>query len=147
MKKRINTAAAFVACLALFAAVWPQNEPVEETPALPTPPTVVATQPDVLEIPEIEEIIMPEKERVDVAEPEQAKDIAPAPESMPTKAPPSSEVPAHPEQNATPLQESEPAPDDMVYVPGFGWQESQGPNHVEYAENMYENGNKIGLMG
>ena len=36
---------------------------------------------------------------------------------------------------------------DMVYVPGFGWIESQGPNHVEYAEDMYENGNKIGIMG
>ena len=36
---------------------------------------------------------------------------------------------------------------DMVYVPGFGWLESQGPNHVEYAEDMYENGNKIGIMG
>ena len=35
----------------------------------------------------------------------------------------------------------------MVYVPGFGWIESQGPNHVEYAEDMYENSNKIGIMG
>ena len=35
----------------------------------------------------------------------------------------------------------------MVYVPGFGWVESQGSNHVEYAEDMYENGNKIGIMG
>ena len=35
----------------------------------------------------------------------------------------------------------------MVYVEGFGWIESQGPNHVEYAEDMYENGNKIGIMG
>ena len=25
--------------------------------------------------------------------------------------------------------------------------ESQGLNHVEYAEDMYENGNKIGIMG
>ena len=35
----------------------------------------------------------------------------------------------------------------MVYVPGFGWIQSEGPNHVEYAEDMYENGNKIGSMG
>ena len=35
----------------------------------------------------------------------------------------------------------------MVYVPGFGWIQSEGPNHVEYAEDMYENGNKIGTMG
>ena len=37
--------------------------------------------------------------------------------------------------------------EDKVYVPGFGWIESQGANHVEYAEDMYENGNKIGIMG
>lgn len=56
--------------------------------------------------------------------------------------------------NGTLPQEPEPtptspdsAPDDMVYVPGFGWLESQGPNHCEYAADMYENGNKIGNMG
>ena len=36
---------------------------------------------------------------------------------------------------------------NMVYVEGFGWIESQGPNRVEYAADMYENGNKIGTMG
>ena len=36
---------------------------------------------------------------------------------------------------------------DMVYVPGFGWIESQGPNQATCAEDMYENGNKIGIMG
>ena len=41
----------------------------------------------------------------------------------------------------------EPPSGDMVYVPGFGWIQSKGPNHVEYAEDMYENGNKIGIMG
>ncbi len=37
--------------------------------------------------------------------------------------------------------------ENMVYVPGFGWIESQGPNQATYAEDMYENGNKIGIMG
>ncbi len=36
---------------------------------------------------------------------------------------------------------------NMVYVPGFGWIEGQGPNQATYAEDMYENGNKIGIMG
>ena len=36
---------------------------------------------------------------------------------------------------------------NMVYVPGFGWIEGQGPNQVTYAADMYENGNKIGIMG
>lgn len=34
----------------------------------------------------------------------------------------------------------------MIYVEGFGWIESRGTNQVEYAEDMDENGNKIGTM-
>lgn len=36
---------------------------------------------------------------------------------------------------------------DMVYVPGFGWLESQGEGTVTHNENMYGNGNKVGIMG
>lgn len=36
---------------------------------------------------------------------------------------------------------------DMVYVPGFGWLESQGEGTVTYDETMRENGNKVGVMG
>ena len=38
-------------------------------------------------------------------------------------------------------------PGDEVYIPGFGWVPYEGPNHREYAADMYENGNKIGIMG
>ena len=154
MKKRIITSTAFAACLALCAAMWPQNDPAVETSVLLTPPAVIAAQPEVPEMPEIEEIIMPEEEKSDVTQPEPVKEAATALGSSPIQAPPSGEVQASPEQNATPQQEPEPAPaspdsapDNMVYVPGFGWIESQGPNHAEYAEDMYENGNKIGIMG
>ena len=153
MKKRILTAAAFAACLALCAAVWPQNEPAGETPALPTPAAVIATQPEVPEIVEMEEVIPPEEEKAEATLLELVEEADIVPEPSPAQTPPASEVPVPPEQNATPQQEPEPAPapdsapDNMVYVPGFGWIESQGPNHVEYAEDMYENGNKIGIMG
>ena len=40
-----------------------------------------------------------------------------------------------------------PKPGDKVYIPGFGWVPYEGPNHREYAADMYENGNKIGSMG
>ena len=63
MKKRIITAAAFAACLALCAAVWPQNQPAGETPALPMPAAVITTRPEVPEIPEMDEVILPEKKR------------------------------------------------------------------------------------
>ena len=153
MKKRIVTAAVFAACLALCAAVWPQKQPAGETPALSTPAAVIATQPEVPKMPGMKEVITPEEEKSEATLQElvEEADIALVP--SPAQTPPPSEVPVPPEQNATPQQEPEPAPapdsepDNMVYLPGFGWIESQGPNHAEYAEDMYENGNKIGIMG
>lgn len=34
----------------------------------------------------------------------------------------------------------------QVYVPGFGWVKDGGENHGGVAEDMYENGNKVGSM-
>ena len=153
MKKRIITAAVFAACLALCAAVWPQDQPAGETPALPTPAAVIATQPEVQEIPETEGVISPEEEKAEAILPELVEEADIVPEPSPDQTTPVSELPVPPKQDATPQQEPEPAPapdgepGNMVYVPGFGWIESQGPNHAEYAEDMYENGNKIGIMG
>ena len=154
MKKRIITAAAFAACLALCAAVWPRNESAGETPTPTTPAAVIATQPEVPEIPEIEEVKSSEEEKARETLPELVEEADIVPEPSPAQTPPVSEVPVLPEQDAIPQQEPEPnqastdsEPDNMVYVPGFGWIESQGPNHAEYAEDMYENGNKIGIMG
>ena len=154
MKKRIITVAAFAACLALCAAVWPQKQPVGETPALSTPAAVIATQPEVPKMPEMKEVITPEEEKSEATLPELVEEADIAPEPSPAQTPSASEVPVLPEQDVTAPQEPEPAPaspnsapDNMVYVPGFGWIESQGPNHAEYAEDMYENGNKSGIMG
>lgn len=59
------------------------------------------------------------------------------------------------EQVETPAQ-TEPAPgepqagdtkDGQIYVPGFGWVENHGGGGSgTTAEDMYENGNKIGSM-
>lgn len=153
MKKQIVTAAAFAACLALWAAVWQQKQPVGETPTPTTPAAVIATQPEVPKMPEMKEVITPEEEKSEATLPELVEETDIVPEPSPAQAPPESEVQAPSEQDATPQQEPEPTPapdskpDNMVYVPGFGWIESQGPNHAEYAEDMYENGNKIGIMG
>ena len=46
MKKRIIVTAAITACLALWGAVWPQAETVEETPAPPQTPAVSAPRTD-----------------------------------------------------------------------------------------------------
>ena len=127
MKKRVITAAAFAACLALCAAVWPQDQPAGETPALPTPAAVIATQPEVPEIPETEEVISPEEEKAEATLPALVEEADIVPEPSPAQTPPASEVPVPPEQDTTPQQEPEPASashestsDNMVYVPGFG---------------------------
>ena len=101
----------------------------------------------------MEEVIPPEEEKAGATLPELVEEADIVPEPSPAQTPPVSEVPVLPEQDAIPQQEPEPnqastdsAPDNMVYVPGFGWVESQGPNHAEYAEDMYENDNKIRIM-
>lgn len=167
MKKRIIVTAAITACLALCAAVWPQSEMVKEIPKTSETPAVTAPQPT---LPEPEEVVLTattEKEIVEVHETEPTQEAdsqepaTPAPEmenqaeverefSPHAQSEPILLPPTQPEPE--PMPESEPEAsdsnsEDMVYVEGFGWIESQGPNQVEYAEDMYENGNKIGSMG
>lgn len=108
MRKLIMTTV-IAACIALCAAVWPQSNPANETPA--------AT------------VAQPTAE----SEVAQKVDHEPAPETI-----------LEPDNEQTVVDQQS---NDMVYVPGFGWIESQGPNQVEYAEDMYENSNKIGSMG
>lgn len=82
---------------------------------------------------------------------EEADEQPPAPTPAPT-----AENQAESALEPTDTPEPEPIPEpevtdrsseNMVYVPGFGWIENQGPNQATYAEDMYENGNKIGIMG
>ena len=35
----------------------------------------------------------------------------------------------------------------MIYVPGFGYLQSEGPGEWSVSEDMYESGNKVGTMG
>ena len=165
MKKRIIIATTFAACLALCAAVWPQTENVERTLA-PSETTAVTTPRPTL--PEAEKPVLPvvtEKKETEMPEDESALEVAT--EELPIPVPeiedeaeaeqeyvPPTQTDSIPVQPTQPEPKSAPEPiandnvlADMVYVPGFGWIESQGPNHVEYAEDMYENGNKIGTMG
>ena len=163
MKRRFIVTTAFTACLALCAAVWPQTEKVGETPTPSETTAVIAPQPT---LPEPEELILPAitgKKESEMSETKSAQETTT--EELPVPAPEIEDEPMAEQKSAPPMQtepapvhptQSESAPEpiandnelvDMVYVPGFGWIESQGPNQVEYAEDMYENGNKIGIMG
>lgn len=162
MKNRIIIAAVFTACLALCAAVWPQAETIEETPALPETPAVSAPEATVMEIKtEAETALSSEKEKAAIPQSEQTQETVTEPESAPAETPAVQPAPEpvpvpevsyglSPEQAAEPPVAKttiEPPSGDVVYVPGFGWIQSEGPNHAEYAADMYENGNKIGSMG
>lgn len=167
MKKKIIIAATFTACLALCAALWPQNEAVKETPTPNETTVVTAPQPS---LPEPEKLVLTvttEKEIIEDPEAEPAPEAISEETAIPvsvienqTEAERESPPPAQSEPIQTQPTQSEPeltpepelesnksSSENMVYVEGFGWIESQGPNHVEYAEDMYENGNKIGIMG
>lgn len=159
--KKLIMATVIAACIALCAAVWPQSKAVEETPAPSPTSAVCAPEAAIAECnTEVETAPSAEKEK-EVAPPTEApSEILPAPSKTPAapEAQPTpelettSEVAPEPTPEPTPEPYAaqaaiEPQPSDMVYVEGFGWIESQGPNRVEYAADMYENDNKIGIMG
>lgn len=147
MKKRIIIAAAFTACLALCATVWPQTAMVEETPTPAPTPTVTTSQPP---LPESEELVMPVITEKEAFKTPDVKSVPEVTAEKPSSPAPEIEKQTKPDLLAQPEPEHESTTsnsEDMVYVPGFGWIESQGPSHVEYAEDVYENGNKIGIMG
>ena len=164
MKKRIIIATAFTACLALCAAVWPQTEKVEKPPAPSETAAVTTPQPTLPEPDELILQVITEKQESGVLKAESTPEVAaeevpiPAPEieddvEAEQESAPHTQTDSAPVQPMQPESGSEPKPitndnglADMVYVPGFGWIQSEGPNHVEYAEDMYENGNKIGIM-
>ena len=160
--KKFIMATVIAACIALCAAVWPQSKVVEETPAPPPTPAVCATEAIVTE-PKIEVETTPsaEKEKDTSLPTEPPKEFPTEPEPMPIEAPAAPRLQPTPEPEMASEATPKPVPDptheqpavqptqmsNMVYVEGFGWIESQGPNYVEYAADMYENGNKIGSMG
>lgn len=155
--KKLIMVVALAACLALCAAAWPQCEGVEEIPK-PTQTTAANTpeMPVVTPQREIEVLPQTEKENTEPPQPEPSMETIPEPEATPTVTPVVPEVQPTPEPSPAVEPTPEPAPaqtvgdsqpSDMVYVPGFGWLESQGEGTVIHDDMMYENGNKVGIMG
>ena len=149
------------ACLALCAAVWPQSEMVEKTPTTIHVTAVSATEPIAEDIAVEPEITPPaEEKKAEIPQAEPLHEDPPEPEPVPEEVPVVAEVQSAPEPEPEPVSAPEPTPapapsqtvaapqpSSMVYVPGFGWLECQGPGEVIHDESVYENGNKIGVMG
>ena len=94
--------------------------------------------------------ILTAEEKDDAPQTEAVHDIVIEQEKTPAEVPTISEKQPEPKPtsaSAPPQTNAMPQAGDMVYVPGFGYLECQGPGEVTRSEAMYENGNKVGMMG
>lgn len=155
MKKLIMVTVITV-CVALCAAVWPHGNVVEETPAPAVETAVSAKKATVVEIETEEKSASLAEMENEVPQQEASQEGRPEPEAESIETPADSELQPSAEQmpakNSVPEQTlSQPSkelqPGDKVYVAGFGWVEYEGPNRCEDGADIYENGNKIGIMG
>ena len=153
--KKLIIVAMIAACVALCAAVWPHGNAVEETPVPAAGTAVSARKATVVEITEKNSASLTEMEN-EISQQEASQEERPEPETESIETPADSEL--QPSAEQTPAKNSEPEPTmpqsskelrpgDKVYVAGFGWVEYEGPNHCEDGTDIYENGNKIGVMG
>ena len=151
--KKLIIVTLITTCVALCAAVWPHNNTTEQTPVPAAETAVSAKEATVAEIEERAALAETENE---VPQQEVSQEERPEPETESMEIPADSELPPSAEQ--TPAKNSAPEPTppqppkelqpgDKVYVAGFGWVEYEGPNHCEDGADIYENGNKIGIMG
>ena len=152
--KKLIIVTMIAACVALCAAVWPHGNAVKETPAPVAETAVSAKEATVAEIEE--PATLAEKEKRTIPQQEAPQEEQPEPEIGPIETPVASEL--QPSTGQTPTKNSVPEqtppqppkelqPGEKVYVAGFGWVEYEGPNYCEDGTDIYENGNKIGIMG
>lgn len=154
--KKFVIATMISAGVAMCAAVWPHGNVVEETPAPAVETAVNAKKATVVEIETEENSASLAEMENEVPQQEAFQEERPEPETESIETPADSELQLSAEQmpakNSVPEQTlSQPSkelqPGDKVYVAGFGWVEYEGPNHCEDGTDIYENGNKIGIMG
>ena len=153
--KKFVIATMIAAGVAMCAAVWPHGNVVEETPAPAVETAVSAKKATVVEIETEENSASLAEMENEVPQQEASQEERPEPETESIETPADSELQLSAEQmpakNSVPEQTlSQPSkelqPGDKVYVAGFGWVEYEGPNHCEDGTDIYENGNKIGIM-
>ena len=152
--KKLIIVTLITTCAALCAAVWPHNNATEQTPVPAAETAVSAKEATVAEIEE--PTALAEKEKGTILRQEAPREEQPELEIGPIETPVASELQLStgqaPAKNSapepTPPQPSkELHPGDKVYVAGFGWVEYEGPNHSKDGTDIYENGNKIGIIG
>ena len=154
--KKLIIVTMIAACVALCAAVWPHGNAVEETPVPAAETAVSAKEATVVETETEENSASLAETENEVPQQEVSQEERPEPETESMETPVASELQLStgqaPAKNSAPeptppQPPKELQPGDKVYVAGFGWVEYEGPNHCEDGTDIYENGNKIGIMG
>ena len=153
--KKFVIATMIAGCIAWCATVWPQGNAVEETPVPAAETAVSAKKASVAGTEEL--AVLAEKENGAVpqqeASPEEHLELETGPIEIPTASELQPSTGQTSTKNSVPEHTPPQAPkelqpgDKVVYVAGFGWVEYEGPNHCEDSTDIYENGNKIGIMG
>ena len=152
--KKLIIVTLIATCVALCAAVWPHNNATEQTPVPAAETAVSAKEATVAEIEK--RAALAEKEKETILRQESPQEEQPEPETGSIEIPTASELQPSTGQTSTKISvpehtslqaSKELQPGDEVYVAGFGWVEYEGPNHCEDGTDIYENGNKIGIMG
>ena len=150
MKKRRIIAGTVLAATALCWTLWGSTAKVDAVPAAavksavsaPCAPQAQPTEPInniVIEEPVTESETVPVAGSV--ASPAQECPQEETPMIVPTSTPAEEPI------AKSPAEETPQPHDGTIYVPGFGYLQSEGPGEWSVSENMYENGNKVGSMG
>ena len=161
MKKRKIVAGTVLAASALCWAFWGGTAKVYAVPAAAAKGTVSAPcAPQTQPTEPINNIVIEEPVTESETIPVAGSVASPAlktPTVVPTSTPAEEPIAEQPAAIPGPAPTEEPTvqttaetpqatQDDMVYVPGFGYLQSEGAGEWSVSENMYENGNKVGSM-
>ncbi len=165
-KKWLVATGLVAVCTGLVFGIWRglyrEPEPVlrPEPKAMKDVETVVDVNEGETELPVAEEAVNPQEFTAESDETMQA--IQPTPEKTEEEKP--EEPPAEDEKPKTPPTQTDPekeggtkpdnttpshgdTKDGMIYIDGFGWIPNEGGGGSgTAADDMYENGNKIGIM-
>lgn len=153
MKKLIIVGIGIIACVALCAAMWLRNAEVGDLPAKPIKNAVIGemkAQSDVkphiifsgdTDTPEQEAVSESEPPKTNITAEKETKSVpsvTPKPPTIPAQ------LSAKPQSGDRAIIDGEP----HIWIPGFGWVKGESGRSIgTFAADMYENGNKIGIMG
>ncbi|MEG0913998.1 MAG: DUF6550 family protein, partial [Oscillospiraceae bacterium] len=85
--------------------------------------------------------------QADPVKPTETPDFTPTQEQLDSGEVPTDDTAAPtPVPAVTPTAPTTGGSPGQIYVPGFGWMDAPGESIGSVAEDMYENGNKVGIM-